>query len=165
MMPSLKSPILLFSYFLYSPILLFSYFLYSPILLFLAFLLFPSTLTKSQDMKAPREFDMPWKDTTITMKKYVMCIYLAGPHRGQTEEEATKLQEAHLAHQDAMHEKGVLAIAGPFDGGGEKRGILIFDLGSVEEARPYVDEDPMVKAGRLTYELLEWWTMKGAKLP
>jgi len=111
-----------------------------------------------------REFDMPYRDSTITLKKYVMCIYSKGENRSQSDEEAMELQRSHLAHQDALAEKGILLVAGPFDGDSDKRGILIFDLGSVEEVEPYVQNDPMVKAGRLTYELLPWWTKKGASL-
>ena len=111
-----------------------------------------------------REFEMPYRDSTITMKKYVMCIYSKGESRDQSEEEAMEVQKAHLAHQDELAEQGLLIIAGPFDGDHDKRGILIFDAGSVEEVERYVQDDPMVKAGRLTYELLPWWTRKGAVL-
>ena len=113
-------------------------------------------------MEQPREIEMPWKDSTIVMKRYVMCIYSSGPNRSQPKEEAERLQEQHLAHQDKLHEEGLLLVAGPFGGTSDKRGILIIDVGSVAEAEPLVQEDPMVKAGRLNYELLEWWTMKGA---
>ena len=111
-----------------------------------------------------REFEMPYRASTITMKKYVMCIYTKGESREQSEEEAMKLQKAHLAHQDELADRGLLIIAGPFDGDYDKRGILIFDVGTVEEAEPLVNDDPMVKAGRLNYELIPWWTMKGATL-
>ena len=116
------------------------------------------------DPPMQREFNMPYRDSTITMKKYVMCIYTKGASRDQSEEDAMELQKAHLAHQDELADKGLLIVAGPFDGDHDKRGILIFDVGTVEEAEPYVKEDPMVKAGRLNYELLPWWTMKGATL-
>ena len=116
------------------------------------------------DPSMQREFEMPYRDSTITMKKYVMCIYTKGESRSQTEEEAMELQKAHLAHQDALADEGLLIIAGPFDGDNDKRGILIFDVGTVEDAEPHVQRDPMVKAGRLNYELLPWWTMKGAVL-
>ena len=61
-----------------------------------------------------------------------------------------------------MSEEGLLLVAGPFATDGEKRGILILDVGSIQEAEPHIKEDPMVKEGRLNYELLEWWTMKGS---
>ena len=109
-----------------------------------------------------REFEMPYGDSTITMKRYVMCIYTAGDNRSQNEEQAMEIQKAHLAHQDVLADKGLLLVAGPFGGDGDKRGILIFDVGTVAEAEPLVKDDPAVKAGRLNYELLEWWTMKGS---
>lgn len=109
-----------------------------------------------------REVEMPYRDSTITLKKYVMCIYTSGPNRSQSQQEAEELQRRHLAHQDSLSDKGLLLVAGPFDGHPEKRGILIFDVGTIEEAEPHVKADPMVQAGRLAFELIPWWTMKGS---
>lgn len=109
----------------------------------------------------PREYVMASGDSTITLKRYVMCIYLTGKNRSQSDEEAMKIQREHLAYQDSLHKQGILLVAGPFGGGGTKRGIVIYDLDHPSEALPYVQNDPAVKAGRLEFELLEWWTQKG----
>lgn len=109
----------------------------------------------------PREMVMTFEGgKTDTLKRYVMCIYTRGTGK-VAEEDLERLQKEHLAHQGRLADEGVLIVAGPFGGNGEKRGILIFDVGSVEEAEPYVKADPMVKVGRLAYELLPWWTAKG----
>jgi uncharacterized protein YciI len=63
-----------------------------------------------------------------------------------------------------LGKSGVLLMAGPFENGGDKRGLMLFDVGTKEEAAPLMDSDPAVKAGRMTYELIEWWTKPGVTL-
>ena len=99
-------------------------------------------------------------DTTYTMKQYVFCLYLSGEERSQSEEEAAHIQEQHLAYINSMVEDHHLLMAGPFGDNTEKRGILIFDVGSAEEAEEVMSQDPAVKAGRLSYECHPWWTAK-----
>lgn len=124
------------------------------------FIIWISIMASVQDES--REYVMASGDTTITLKRYVMCIYTTGPNRGHSQQEAERIQRAHLAYQDSLYAKGILLVAGPFGGDTEKRGIVIYDLGHPTLARPYVDADPAVVAGRLDYELLEWWTKKGS---
>lgn len=98
------------------------------------------------------------------MKEYFFVMLKKGPARSQTKEIAAKLQEAHIAHINKMATDGQLAIAGPFGDDGDWRGIFIFKTKTIEEAKALVEQDPMIKAGRLVYEIHPWWTMKGAKL-
>jgi len=111
-----------------------------------------------------REFEMKEGDTTYVMKQYFMLIYLSGPDRSQDSITLAKLQEGHLNHINKMAEEGVVLMAGPFGDDTEKRGILIFDVATKEEAENWVNQDPMVKAKRLTYEIHPWWCAKGSKL-
>lgn len=113
----------------------------------------------------PREFEMTEGDTTYIMKQYVMCFLKKGPNRNQDKEEAEQIQKAHLAHMDKLAHEGKIAIAGPFGGEGDIRGIVIYDVASIEEAKSLTAMDPAVKAGRLAIELHEWWAAKGSKLP
>ena len=53
-------------------------------------------------------------------------------------------------------DEGKLLLAGPFMGG-EIRGIYIFDVTTVEEARELTATDPAIKAGRLEMELRPWF--------
>ncbi len=106
----------------------------------------------SQEKEAPREFEMTEGDTTYTMKQYVFCLYLSGDNRSQSEEEAQALQAQHMNHMNSMAEEKGLIVAGPFGDESEKRGILVFDVATTEEAEEAISSDPAVKAGRLTYE-------------
>jgi uncharacterized protein YciI len=74
------------------------------------------------------------------------------------DEELDALQARHLAYRAELRRQGVLVANGPL---GEQsdislRGLSIFacDPG---EARRLTDGDPSVQAGRLAYDVMEWW--------
>ncbi len=112
-----------------------------------------------------REFTTTEGDTTYTMKRYVFMLLDAGENRSQDSVAAAKIQEGHLAHLNQMAKTGKLVMAGPFEKGGEHRGLLIFDVGTVEEALKLEAEDPAVIAGRLKMNAFYWWAAKGSRLP
>jgi uncharacterized protein len=91
------------------------------------------------------------------MKRYVMAFLKAGPERGQDEETAQEIQRGHMEHIQTLAEDGKLVLAGPFLDDGEIRGIFLFDVESLEEARELTAADPAVQAGRLEMELHPWY--------
>ena len=91
------------------------------------------------------------------MRTYVVAFLKAGPSRSQNEEEAAELQRAHLDNIGRLSNEGKLILAGPFLDGGDVRGIYIFDVANVDEARGLTETDPAIKAGRLTMELHPWY--------
>jgi uncharacterized protein YciI len=110
---------------------------------------------------AQREFTYTQDDTTYTMKRYVFMLLNSGETKSKDSLEAAKYQEMHLAHLNKLAESGKLVVAGPFENGGEHRGLLIFDVETVEEALTLEGEDPSVKSGRLKMEAFYWWGAKG----
>ena len=131
--------------------------------LLLILLLFVSSASFAQESE--REFISKEGDQEFHMKKYWMLIYIRGDKANDfSEEELVELQNGHMAHIGEMAEADVVRMAGPFDGDNDKRGILIFDLDTEEEVVEWIEQDPSVKAGRLTYEIYGWWTEKGACL-
>ena len=130
-------------------------------ILFVLLIIFSATVVHAQDQ---REFSYTEGDTTYTMKRYVFMLLNKGETRSQDKEEAAKIQEEHLAHLNKLAEAGKLIVAGPFEGGEEHRGLLIFDVETVEEALKLESEDPAVKAGRLSMEAFFWWGAKGTLL-
>ncbi len=101
---------------------------------------------------------------TILMQEYYMAFLKRGPNRSQNEEEANKLQEAHLAHLGRMYEKGYADISGPFGDDEDVRGITIYNVPNLKMADSLANMDPMVKAGRLVIEIRPWWAAKGFSL-
>jgi uncharacterized protein YciI len=76
--------------------------------------------------------------------------------------ELDALQARHLAYRAKLERDGALIANGPL---GEQsddsmRGLSIFACDLAEAAR-LSDGDPSVVAGRLTYDLFEWWVAAG----
>jgi hypothetical protein len=78
------------------------------------------------------------------------------------EDELDALQARHLAYRAKLRRDGVLVANGPLDEQSDPslRGLSVFAC-SIEEARRYSDLDPSVQAGRLSYDVFEWWVAAG----
>ena len=97
-----------------------------------------------------------------TMVSYQLAFLKAGPNRKPAEDaETVKIQEGHMAHIRRMGDAGQLIAAGPFEGEGPLRGIFVFKLASVDEAREIAKQDPAVQAGRLVLETYTWLVADG----
>ncbi|GAA4280419.1 hypothetical protein GCM10022260_08400 [Gaetbulibacter aestuarii] len=110
------------------------------------------------------DYEDPKTKDTILMQQYFIAFLKTGPIRGQNEEEAEDLQNAHLAHLSKMYELGYADISGPFGDNGNIRGITIYNVPTQKMADSLANADPMVKAGRLEIEIHPWWAAKGYSL-
>lgn len=91
------------------------------------------------------------------MKMYVMAFLKRGPNRDRDSAEAYNLQRAHLDNINQLVKEGKMVLAGPFGGDGELRGIFIFNVATVEEAKALTETDPAIKAGSLVMDLVPWY--------
>lgn len=92
------------------------------------------------------------------MRKYVMAFLLRGDKVSEfTPEQRSEIQAGHMANIGKMAEMGKLIVAGPFMGNDELRGIYIFDVQTLEEAKALTETDPAIKAGVLKMDLKEWY--------
>lgn len=105
-----------------------------------------------RDPNVPEAFDV-----------YTMVILRRPPDAPEmSDEELDALQARHLAYRAGLRRKGVIVVNGPF---GEQsditlRGMSVFAC-DLEEARRLTDADPSVQAGRLGYDVFEWWVAAG----
>lgn len=105
-----------------------------------------------------------WKDVSEhfpNMTIYYIFLLKKGPTWSPDETpEIDALQEAHLANLRRLANLGKLVINGPlldsFATSGEIRGIGALKTASLAEAQELISTDPMVKAGRLIFELHAW---------
>jgi uncharacterized protein len=91
------------------------------------------------------------------MKQYVIAILKRGPNRPKDSTEAANLQKAHLENIMRLADEGKLILAGPFMDNDDVRGIYIFDVATIEEARKLTETDPAIQAGSLVMELKPWY--------
>lgn len=110
---------------------------------------------------AQREFEYTEGDTTYVMKRFVFMLLESGETKSKDSTQAAYYQKVHLEHLNNLAESGKLIVAGPFEGGGIHRGLLIFDVETVEEALKLEGEDPMIKTDRLRMDAFYWWGAKG----
>lgn len=80
-----------------------------------------------------------------------------------SEGEQSALQDGHLAHLAALHDRGLLVAAGPVvvDPHEALRGIGLFTVGP-EEAAALMAQDPSVRAGWLAARFETWVCPAGA---
>ncbi|MEX0900225.1 MAG: DUF6265 family protein [Gammaproteobacteria bacterium] len=91
------------------------------------------------------------------MRRYVMAFLKRGPKQDQSKDEAAALMRAHLDNITRLADEGSLVVAGPFLDDGDVRGIYIFNVATVDEARALTETDPAIQAGRLEMELHPWY--------
>ena len=106
----------------------------------------------SRDPNIPDAFDV-----------YTMVILRRPPDAPEmTEDELDALQARHLAYRARLRDDGVIVANGPFDQQSDPslRGMSIFAC-DLDEARRLSDLDPSVQAGRLAYDVFEWWVAAG----
>ena len=79
------------------------------------------------------------------------------------EDELDALQARHLAYRAGLRRDGLIVVNGPFaeQSDDSDRGMSIFACTPGEAAR-LSDEDPSVAAGRLAYDVMEWWVAAGS---
>jgi uncharacterized protein YciI len=76
--------------------------------------------------------------------------------------ETPAIQEGHMANIRAMWAAKKLIVAGPLGDDGDTRGVFVFQVGTLEEAKSLTQADPAIKAGRLVAEIHPWWVEKRA---
>ncbi len=80
-----------------------------------------------------------------------------------SDEELEDLQGRHLAYRAELGRRGVLVVNGPLVRQSDEslRGISIFAC-DLDDARRLSEADPSVRAGRLSFEVMEWWVRAGS---
>lgn len=94
------------------------------------------------------------------MTTYTLLIFKRGDRPlGLAQEELEKMQSDHLANLGRLFNERKSPCAGPFDNGGDYRGIVILELPKNKVAAEF-EGDPFVKNGLLKLELYSWVSAK-----
>jgi|GEM_PF-1530314 len=97
------------------------------------------------------------------MSTFVIAFLKTGPNKSANEEEGQKMQAAHMANMNKLAEEGKLVMAGPFFDDPELRGLFIFDVETIAEAKALTETDPMIQNGILVMELKKWYGSAGLR--
>jgi uncharacterized protein YciI len=63
----------------------------------------------------------------------------------------------HMANMERLAAEGKLALAGPFDGVDGWRGLFIFNVAEIEDARKLVATDPVIIKGEMIAEYHKYY--------
>lgn len=92
------------------------------------------------------------------MRRYVLVVLKSGPTRVPDGEARTAMFAGHFANMERLAKTGKLAVAGPFmpnDTGW--RGLFIFAVDSVDEAKALAETDPVIAEGEMVAEYHPWY--------
>lgn len=92
------------------------------------------------------------------MKSYVLAVLKDGTNNSTDADYVNRIFRGHMDNIGRLAKEGKLVVAGPF-GENEKnyRGIYIFSVSTVEEARKLVETDPAVTEKLLDFEMYPWY--------
>jgi len=93
----------------------------------------------------------------LGMRNYVMCFLKTGPLQVDDLQKRADLMKGHFGMIQRLAAEKKLVLAGPFKDGGELRGIYLFDVPSIEDARKLTESDPSIREGFFKVEFVKWY--------
>ncbi len=91
------------------------------------------------------------------MRNYVLVVLKTGPNKMPAGKERDEMFKGHFANMNRLAAAGKLALAGPFDGVDGWRGLFIFAVEELEEAKKLVATDPVVASGEMVPEFHKYY--------
>ncbi len=92
------------------------------------------------------------------MRRYVLVILRTGPTRVDDAAERKAMFAGHMANIQRLSKEGKLALAGPFgDKGGDWRGLFVFAVDGIDEAKALVATDPVIIKGEMVADYHTWY--------
>ncbi|MES2951243.1 MAG: YciI family protein [Pseudomonadota bacterium] len=98
------------------------------------------------------------------MRKYVLVVLKTGPNKVPAGSERDEMFKGHFANMGRLASEKKLAIAGPLDGVDGWRGLFIFAVEEIEEARALVATDPVIIKGEMVAEFHKYYGSAGLML-
>lgn len=92
------------------------------------------------------------------MRRYVLVVLKTGPKRMPDGEARQAMFAGHFANMERLAQAGQLAVAGPFvQSEVGWRGLFIFAVETVDEARALTETDPVIVEGEMVAEYHPWY--------
>ncbi len=92
------------------------------------------------------------------MRQYVLVLLRTGPTRVPDGEARTAMFAGHFANMERWSKAGKLVLAGPFSADPQGwRGLYVFAVDSIDEARALAETDPVIVNGEMVAEYHRWY--------
>ncbi|MBL7910647.1 MAG: hypothetical protein JNJ41_06310 [Bacteroidia bacterium] len=91
------------------------------------------------------------------MKSYIMVLLKSGTYKAKDKKESDSLFRGHMDNIISLANAGKLALAGPFGKNDLYRGIFIFNVKTVDEAKLLCEKDPAIKINLFAVDYLPWY--------
>lgn len=91
------------------------------------------------------------------MKMYVFVMLKTGTNTLTDKVAKDKAFAGHMKNIQKMADEGKLAVAGPFENGGNNRGLFILNVTTFEEAKALLEGDTAIKEKYLEPEFTLWY--------
>jgi len=86
------------------------------------------------------------------MRSYVLVILKTGPTPVPAGPERDAMFRGHFANMKRLADEEQLVLAGPLDGVDGWRGLFVFDVAEIAEAKALVATDPVIQNGEMVAE-------------
>jgi uncharacterized protein YciI len=91
------------------------------------------------------------------MRNYVLVVLKTGPNRVPAGPERDEMFKGHFENMKRLSAEGKLVLSGPFDGVDGWRGLFIFAVSDIDDAKRLVSSDPVVAKGEMVAELHKYY--------
>jgi uncharacterized protein YciI len=86
------------------------------------------------------------------MRRYVFVLLKTGPNKMPAGAERDAMFKGHFANMKRLSDEGKLALAGPYDGVDGWRGMFVFAVPTIAEAKQLTETDPVLVHGEMVAE-------------
>lgn len=99
------------------------------------------------------------------MREYVLVVLKTGPTRVPDGKQRDEMFAGHFANIERLSNEGKLVVAGPFSEDPDKwRGLFVFAVADVEEAKRLTRTDPVIVKGEMVAEYHRWYGSAAAMM-
>lgn len=91
------------------------------------------------------------------MRHYVLVILKTGPNKIAPGKERDEMFQGHFANIKRLSAEHKMVIAGPFGEDTGWRGLFIFAVNEIDEAKALVATDPVIIKGEMVAEYHKWY--------
>lgn len=91
------------------------------------------------------------------MRQFVLVVLKTGPNKIPAGKERDEMFAGHFANIKRLADEGKLALAGPLDGVDGWRGLFVYAVKDIEEAKQLTATDPVIIKGEMVAEYHKWY--------